>query len=636
MTNSQVSRNGVTLPARTGGIAAIGLTVWFTLVAANGIAYAQGDEPVTLAPQTLEAVPLDSGGDGNSGDAQDIDPATGWSATTTPSAVLGAGDESIEINVLQTLGADMAGVLNGENGGFSPDLWRGTPRVTVDRLFDIMPVHTSSPAMRSLMRRIFLTQAIPPEGDSVAALEDGGFIARRLELLAAMGDVDAVEELLAITPGRETNERLIRIETGIHLMHGDFVRACALVQGPGAEITEDYWQKLLIFCEVLSGAHAEAQLGLSLLREVGVEDGIYSQMLDAMMAGEVPVLEDISGLTPLHVGIVRASRARLGPDVVEQLPPTILAAIAANPDLDDAERLNAAEQAAVTGVLSIGELRGLYESVVFGEEALKNPLSTVEELAGPQARALLYQVAVLQTVDGARAEVASIALESARNAGLYAVTAQAFNDVIKLVPPRTDLIWFSGHAVRALVIAADTQAASGWLGLLRVNATLSEEAASTLAQLVPVMRLAGIDDELLFGSGGVNAWRLSDAGRPGSRERAVLFYSLLESLGLPVASSAWDDLGYGAETFMDADAEVLEVAASPMLPDAVLWQRLARAARAGKTGETALLALAALGDAGTSGAHPLAMSHVVQTMTLAGLASEARSLAVEAALAGGL
>ena len=618
-------------PGTVAGIVIVALFAGAVILGASHSALAQSNAPTTLAPQSLDAAPVDDAASGTGGVIIEEDTGGGaWSTSTTkPSAMIGEGGGSIEVNVLKTLGADMAGVLSGDNGGFQPDLWRGTPRQAVDRLLATMPVHTTSPAMRNLMRRLFLTQAIPPEGNAV----DGGFVARRLELLAAMGDVDSVEQLLAITPGRETSPRLIRIETDTHLLHGDFVSACALASGPGQENTDDYWQKLLIFCDVLSGAYAEAQLGLALLREVGVEDETYYLMLDAMMASEIPVVDELSNLNALHVGIIRASRARLAPDSTGVLPPAILSAMADNPDLEMHDRLVAAERAAGTGVLPIEDVRALYDGVVFEETALANPLSAAETLAGPEARALLYQVVSRQTVDGARAEAASLALETAQNTDLYATIAQVFNQVIKLVPPRTDLMWFAGHAVRALVVAGDAQSAAGWLALLRVNALLSDEAALTLAQLTPVVRLAGMADANQFVRTGIDVWRAAEGGKPGAREQAILYYSLLESLGHPVDPPVWDDLGYDELAVADAMDGATQ---PPDLPDPVLWHRLSGAARSGKIGETALLALATLGGRGTAGAHPVAIAHVVQTLTMIGLNAEARALAVEAALAGGL
>lgn len=611
------------------------LFAWLVYVGIPHKAAAQSDTPTALEPQSLEAVT----GDGTSGGSEGITvegvgESETWSSPTTPSAVLGAGDSSIEVNVLDSLGADMAGTLNPDNGGFQPDLWLGTPRDTVDRLMSIMPVHVVSPAMRGLMRRILLTQAIPPEG----GVDDGEFIARRLELLAAMGDVDSVEALLAITPGRETTERLFRIETDLHLVHGDFVKACAIADGPAKENLEDYWEKLRIFCEVLSGAHAQAQLGLSLLREIGVEDKAYYLMLDSMMASEVPALDDLSDLGPLHIGIIRASRARLNPAEVVPLPPAILSTISGNPDMDMEIRLMAAEKAAGTGILPIEALQELYRSVDFEASALSNPLSTAETLSGSKVRALMYQVVSRQTVDGARAEAALQALESAVNADLYAITAQVFNNDIRQVPPRTDLIWFAAHAVRALAIAGDSEATANWLSLLRGSAPLSEEASLALAQLAPVVQLAGLGEENLFArTSGTDLWRKAHEVTSGNRQKAVLYYSLLESLGRPVAPPLWDELGYGVQSDAMRPEEKIQPAGGVNdLPDPVLWHRLSGAARAGKTGETVLLALATLGPRGTADANPVTVSHVVQSFALIGMEAEARALAVEAALAGGL
>ncbi len=592
----------------------------------SGNATAQETTPTTLEPQSLEVIEEETVPSLNQGEGGG-DSAT-WSSPTTPSAVIGAGDGSIEVNVLQTLVADMAGTLK-------PDLWLGTPRGTVDRLMSVMPVRVVSPAMRGLMRRILLTQAVPPVGE----VEDGEFVARRLELLAEMGDTVSVQSLLAITPGRDSRERLIRIETDLHLLQGDFAKACALAFGPAKENLADYWEQMRIFCEVLSGAHAQAQLGLSLLREIGIEDDSYYMMLDAMMASEIPVLEDLGELNPLHIGIIRASRARLSPGEVVPLPPAILSTISDNPDMDMDVRLLAAEKAARAGVLSIESLQALYRSVAFDDVTLASPLSTAETLSAPQARALLYQAVSRQTVDGAKAEAALQALESADSAELYAITAQVFNTYIRQVPPRTDLIWFAAHAVRALVIAGDNEATANWLDLLRGSASLSQEAALALARLAPVIQLADLGEEHLFiQSSATDLWRKAHEISAGNRQKAVLYYSLLESLGRPVAPQLWDELGYEAQAddAMMSDGEEEAVPGASGMPDPVLWHRLAAAARAGKIGETALLALAVLGDRGTAGADPVAISHVVQSLIMVGMEMEARALSVEAALAGGL
>ncbi len=78
--------------------------------------------------------------------------------------------------------------------------------------------------MRDLMRRLLLSTAQVPQGDS----ESGGLVALRVRLLAAMGDTGAVNALLKVTPGRNENERLMRIEAYARFLANENARACAL------------------------------------------------------------------------------------------------------------------------------------------------------------------------------------------------------------------------------------------------------------------------------------------------------------------------------------------------------------------------------------------------------------------------
>ncbi len=71
-------------------------------------------------------------------------------------------------------------------------------------------------------------------------------------------------------------------------------------------------------------------------------------------------------------------------------------------------------------------------------------------------------------------------------------------------------------------------------------------------------------------------------------------------------------------------------------PDPILWQALSTAARDGRVGEAVLLSLIALGSGGTSTSHPLTISAVIDALRAIGLESEARAIALEAAVAAGV
>ena len=598
----------------------------------------QALEPIIIPTEITPEIPtVNLNGDGQSPPPSTVTtvPNTegGWTMSTAPVVTKQASVGSIEVNVLSIVTSDTAGLLREQDGGFSYKMWRGSSRSTINALFERLPVLTRSPAMRSMMYRLLVSQSEPPEihaqlpSQEQAQSIEGAFIARRLELLASMGDSRAVTDMLAVTPGRTSSERLLRIESEARLLRGDFVTACALANEFMNGSSKIYWQKLFIFCQILSEQYVPAELSMSLMRELGASDEFLFLMFDSMIRGEIPVIDSLPNPTPLHVAVLGASKARLSGEILSNPVPMVLPAIAANIEVDMETRLQAAEQAVASNVMPVELLRVLYLGVEFDPVEINSPLSTAEISSGPRARALLYQVGIKQSVDSARAEAATMALGLAKAESLYAPVSEAFMTVIEGIPPRSDLVWFAGDAVRAFALTGDYEAARAWLGLLRSNANQSVDAANALVQLVPIVRLAKLDDgsqNLMARYDTLENWMKADGAETGGRNRAVLLFTLLENLGESVDMALWEALG------------VDEMGEAGILPDPVVWQRLDATGRTGKIGETATLALVMMGNGGPVAAGPLVMGHVTRVLTLNGFEDDARALSVEAALAVGL
>jgi hypothetical protein len=568
-----------------------------------------------LVPQSLEPIVDNGGSDTTSGTTNGK-----WAPTDQSVGSIGTGADSIEIDELTTVSSDSVGLLNEGEGGLPYTIWRGTRYEVVHDLIGRLPVSTTSPALRRVMRRLLLSEAALPDN----ATGNGDFIARRLEALSAMGEAAAARDLLAVTPGRNANERLLRVESDVALNAGKFVEACSSASGVVADGAGDYWQKLFIFCQILAGATAEADLGLALIREMGAEEDELLMMLGAMIQGETPMLNTLSDQSPLHMAVLRASNARLAEDAIEVPSPVILAAIATNDNMDISTRLAAGELAASSAALPVFDHRKLYRTVPFTVDEMESPISTAETLSGHMARALLYQAARKQAVQGAKAEATALALEIARRDDLYASTADAFLDIIAGVAPRSDLIWFAGDAIRAFVLTGNAGAARGWLKMLELNALRSPEAMEALTKLVPVVRLANLHDEEFPSQVGIVEWLDTVGGEENWRDQAVLLFSLLDNLGEPVDPQSWENLGFD------------DLGEGMTMMDPALWYRLTAAANGGRIGETVLLASLILGQEGAGQVDSITMGHVVRSLSTTGLYEEARTLAIEAAIAGGL
>ena len=544
-------------------------------------------------------------------------------ATTQPA---GPSPVRIEVDQLRRISPDSVGTLTAGQGGFGIDMWAGTGRQVIETLLPRLPVRTTSRAMRNLMRRLLLSTATaPPGGENAKSL-----VAMRLDALAALGDVAGIGVLIKAAPSRGITEELLRAEADLLFATNDNARACPLVAGQIKDDVSTYWQKAFIFCQSLAGEHDRASLGVGLLREEGEDDPVFFGLIDRLSGVEKFEIESLSNPTPLHFAMVRASRARLPLDVISSDNPSVLRTVATSPNARPEIRVDAAERAENIGALRTDVLRQLYAGVTFSEEALDNPLTRAEGDRSPLSRALLYRKALVESVPTALAEVLNRAFGLAREGGRFMAAARAYSGILGNLIPTQDLAWFAPSAVRAAVAAGDADTAVRWLATLRAGAVLNEEAALERNRLMPLLRLAGLSDEGGIDEQALRRWAedAAPAADGGSGEqparRASLLFNILESLGDEVPPELWAGLLAGPPR------------APVLMPRAAIWRTLGDAAENGRIGETVLLALLTLGEAGPAEADPIVLGRVLSSLRRAGLETDARAIALEAAVAAGL
>lgn len=622
-------------------------------------AEAQQDKPIRLAPLEKLTPPPGGAGGPAAGSPEHIQqllkPAEPPAPATIPPAGAATGT-GVQVGNLQTIDPDTAGTLTSGQGGFGVDMWLGTERSIVERLLPQMPVNASSAAMRDLMRRMLLSTARVPEGDSHGT----SLVAIRVKLLAAMGDLVGVNTLLNVTPGRATDPELVRLETDARFLANDNARACALVGGQIRDHNVPYWQKAFIFCQALAGQHEKAGLGVSLMKEAGGKDEVFFALIESLGVGEPVNLSTLPDPTPLQLALARVAKAKLPPDVISSNRPGVLRTIAISPNAPVELRLEAAERAEAAGALPLDSLRQLYTSVSFSEDEVANPLSRAETEGGPLTRALLYHTSLIQTVPTAQAEVVGRALALGREEGRYASVVRVFMPVLKRIPPSAELMWFAPDAIRALLLNGDTIAAEGWFALLRASALFNKETGQSITRLMPIVRLMGSPEAAEWSTSKLPDWWESVKDTQGASADAALLYSLFDALGEPVPAQLWKDLVTGTGRKLVT------------MPHPALWLRLIEATEAVRKGrpemgtktaqstdiatdanasdapadgvpgprrrvaETVLLSLLALGEAGPAGADPLLLRQVLISLRAAGFEEEARAMAMEAALAAGL
>ena len=536
----------------------------------------------------------------------------------TPSAE--ADISGIEVGELKEPDPDSGGILDSSLGGLGVDMWYGTDRPLLLRLLPRLPESYESPVLHDLGRRLLLSAAIaPPRGQEDPG---GSLIALRIERLAAMGLVGAVADMMAIAPPPETDPNLLRVHIENRLLLDDRESACQAFAAGGGGLETPLREQLAVFCKALAGEKEAAGITANLLREGGdLDDSAFFSLADALTAGLRPSVKSLPDPQPIHIAMAMAVETELPSDVLETRSAKMLRTLASSPLVSDSVQLAAAEQAALAGAFSAGELAGKYAALEFSEKELKNAISIAEGQPSPRNRALLYQAAAQQDLPVARAAAMQKAWELAASDGSYRLSVAVYRSLLESLQPSAELLWFAADAARALFLLNQPDLALTWAAIAQRHGKEAEEKQAAVL-LWPLVALAegsstgSVHDRWLSA--------LSDSGAAEAARKAGFAYSLFEAMGERMPEARWDAL------LGDSGPS------SAMVPDLAYLRAFRKAASAGRRGETVLLAILTLGGGDVAEFGPGILSEIVIGLRMAGLEDEARRLAIEAALAAGL
>lgn len=559
--------------------------------------------PVTIAPS-------------NGAPATNIQPLPAPAGPTTTTSQSG-----LEVGTLSDVTPDYAGTLQEGAGGFPIDMWRGTDRGLVEQFLPKLSPAGASPAMRDLTRRLLLTNAEAPEGKS------GGvnLFGARADRLMAMGLTADAAALLALAPASATDALGARQRVDSLFLAGDDDGACKAVNDTRKVASSDAeWQKAQIFCQLRAGQNDQASLGLDLLREQSENDPAFFTLIDVLNGNKTAKLDSLPAPSALDLAMLRAANMPIPRDATQTRMTAVLAVIARDQSIDTPLRLAAAEQAAAAGGLAIEELQKAYATVPYAPGDLANAIEISSRDPGPGSRAMLYQAAGTATDIVQRAHIVDASLDRARHQGGYLLAVQANLQTLLAIAPADDLAWFAGDAGRALYAAGHFEQANAWLGLAQQRAASDPQAAAAASALAVYARIAGVGPALSWDAAAVAKWRQAQATDAAGSDPAARLFAVFEGLGEPIGGS-WSLIGQDTGT-----------QTGTQVPDSALWLNLGDAASKRRMGETVLLSLYALGDAGPAGANPIMLSRAISALRQVGLDSEARSLAIEAAIAAGV
>jgi hypothetical protein len=571
------------------------------LLANPGAAFAQAASgaPVPLAPSVAPPP---------TGPAQPSPP---------PRAAPGRTDLPVAVDRLAAVDPDSVGLIGDGDGGLGVGMWNGTARALAVDLVRDLPAPLASPAMRSLARRLLLTNATAPDGKA-----DTSLLATRARKLVDLGATADAAELIRAAPPRAGGEALARVEVDGRFYANDNGGACAKVRG--IDDHGGYWQQALAYCLALAGETEKASIVTDLMRERGAEaTPVFFGLIDALLGDKNAKIDLPPDPNALTLAMMRTANRKLPDSAASSARAAVLRVVALSPNADLGTRLAAAERAAMLGALRPSELAEIEAGVPFAPDELARASEIAASQWGPRARSLLLRAALAATAPQARAEILKRGFALARDKGGLAELRLLVAPALKGFLPAPETMDVAADVGTALYLLGRPKEAEAWYVAVEQAAPSNEDAARAWTALWPLARLAvrpGSWDASMTAR-----WRAAQGpagAEAAGRARAETVFALFEGLGQRVPSAAWNTLV--------ADAKPQDAA----LPDPAVLYALDHAAREKRRAECVALALIALGPRGPSAANPLALGAVVGALANAGLEADARAIAVEAAAGG--
>lgn len=438
------------------------------------------------------------------------------------------------------------GLLTADTDGFDTGVWQGVSRKKAEYfLKQISKQNIQSPTMKALVKRLLMTSAKVPEGES-----NNNWLATRVKTLHAMGEVDAAN-LLLVSAGVANSDlselpELEKVWAENMMMTGVATQACLVAQKKTLKGGDYFWNKALNVCLVSQGNKEGLRLRLDLISDdVQKRDPFFYGMLHAYVDEEavIPLVAPDKILSPLEAVLFTSVERSLAPNVILLLPDTLLRQVAMKPTYPTTVRLQAAEKLMndYNHRDDLALLSLLYDKAEFDEKIVSSPLVAKfaeEEVDGSKARALLWQAAKRSGLPSTRAMNLSLLWDRAIQDDLEGLAAK-LSPNLRNIAADDNVMWFAPRVIRHGLRGHVNDVTNTWWKGLSGYRNLARE---VMAERNEVAVLRAVETGQLNKKTLDAWWRTLSLESSVDYKRVERILTILEASEIQVPSALWKQL----------------------------------------------------------------------------------------------
>ena len=268
------------------------------------------------------------------------------------------------------------------DGALPADAWGDIDGVFAEQLMRRLDGPLLSRWMEMGLRNALLSRAATPH-----RVNGADFAAERAWLLLRMGEAPAARAMVQSVDPESYTPKLYQVAMQAALASGDAGALCPLVEGAQVADPENGWVVAKAICLGLAGLPRRAQPLLQQAQRQGQIDGIDLQLAQKVVnaggrGGQDVTVEwiGVSRLNAWRYGMAMAGRVPIPAAMYDGLGPWVQFWLATAPSVAPQARADAAERAAIAGVLSSDALVDLYASIPSDADDALAPLGVARDL----------------------------------------------------------------------------------------------------------------------------------------------------------------------------------------------------------------------------------------------------------------
>ena len=291
---------------------------------------------------------------------------------------------------------ELSGLYDPEKNDLSMSMWLNTDGTLVQDTFKRITKIKLSNFSEELFINTIFTYSYPPK----ANLSKDKFLELKLKWLVDNNKVDLIEEFLNRNLEFSGKSKLIKHLVDYYIASADISKSCEKADLINKEIKDNYLDKFRIYCLILNKKNEQAQLNFDLLREEGRSDKFFSNKILFLLGMNEKPDNKISDKNLLYFYLSSITVDNFKYEPTQKTDKNIWKYLTASnlistEQLEDPQVINRYEIAAQQGTFDKSKIFEIYLSVPFNISQLINANTAYLNLAGYEARALIYQKILL-------------------------------------------------------------------------------------------------------------------------------------------------------------------------------------------------------------------------------------------------